>query len=161
MHARDTYRTPSEVVNDFLHVAPVDLNGMAGALGLSVVQDRSLPNEISGRIERVGTDGFRITVNGRHPLNRRRFTLAHEIGHYVLHRDLIGDGITDDALYRSALNDDFERQANRFAADVLMPARLVREAFRAGIRSFVALAKHFLVSADAARIRMQEMRLGG
>jgi hypothetical protein len=37
------------------------------------------------------------------------------------HRDLIGDGLIDDGMYRSKLGGDYERQANRFAAEILMP----------------------------------------
>jgi Zn-dependent peptidase ImmA (M78 family) len=36
-----------------------------------------------------------------HP-NRQRFTLAHEIAHYVLHRDLVENGIVDDTMYIEA-----------------------------------------------------------
>ena len=46
-------------------------------------------------------DGYRIVVNSGHNRVRRRFTAAHELGHYVYHRDLIGDGIYDDAAYRT------------------------------------------------------------
>ena len=51
--------------------------------------------------------------------------MAHEIGHYLLHRDQIGSGIVDDALYRSSLSDRREAEANRIAADILMPEGLV------------------------------------
>ncbi|HCM3005245.1 TPA: ImmA/IrrE family metallo-endopeptidase, partial [Klebsiella pneumoniae] len=58
---------------------------------------------------------------------RQRFTLAHEIAHFLLHRDRIGDGITDDILYRSKLSDFMEVQANRLAADILMPGHLLEK----------------------------------
>lgn len=51
-------------------------------------------------LERVG-DTFLITVAANDPLTRQRFTLAHELGHYMLHRTLIGDGLDDDRAYRS------------------------------------------------------------
>ena len=153
--------SPVEIIIPFLDHAPVDLDGMAAALGVAVIRDPSLPAGISGKIERSGR-GFRIVVNGTHGPLRQRFTLAHEIAHYVLHRDLIGDGVTDDAMYRSGrLSDDYERQANRYAADLLMPARLIRAAWREGVRSFADMAARFDVSAEAARIRMRDLRLGG
>jgi hypothetical protein len=85
---------------------PVDLLGMADELGLTVAFSHSLPTGVSGRIYRSGKarGGFAIDVNATESATRQRFTLAHEIAHYVLHRDLIGDSVSDDALYRSALD---------------------------------------------------------
>ncbi|WP_244665103.1 ImmA/IrrE family metallo-endopeptidase [Candidatus Symbiopectobacterium sp. 'North America'] len=67
-----------------------------------------------------------IRVNRHDVKERQRFTLAHEIAHFLLHRDRIGDGITDDILYRSKLSDFMEVQANRLAADILMPGHLIQ-----------------------------------
>src|SRR3546814_15171584 len=78
--------------------------------------------------ERGGESGFAIYVNGSHPRVRRRFSIAHEIAHFALHRNLIGDGVTDDAMYSSNLSSAVEVQANRLAADILMPWHLIREA---------------------------------
>lgn len=60
----------------------------------------NLAKGISGMLERVG-DTFLITVAANDPLTRQRFTLAYELGHYMLHRKLIGDGLDDDRAYRS------------------------------------------------------------
>lgn len=153
--------TPIEIVGRFLNQAPVDLAAMSRALGLNVVYSAVLPDDVSGKIERKG-DGYLVTVNARHPKRRQRFTLAHEIAHYVLHRDYIGDGITDNAMYRSAgLSDAVEQQANRYAADILMPAATMRRLYREGKMSFAQMAEAFDVSTDAAKVRMRDLRLGG
>lgn len=149
---------PMEVVARHVDSAPVDLDAMAAELGLTVIRSKSLGGDVSGSIRRSRT-GFIVRVNADHPVTRQRFTLAHEIGHFVLHRDLIGDGITDDALYRSTLGGDIETQANRFAADILMPARLVRQVWREGERSLVGLTERFGVSEDAMRIRLRSLGL--
>lgn len=151
--------TPVEIVGRFLGHEPVPLDEIAQALGLDVVYSRVLPDDISGKIERAGPR-YRVTVNARHTRQRQRFTLAHEIAHYVMHRDLIGDGVTDNAMYRSGLSDAIEQQANRYAADILMPASTVRRAYRNGVKSFAEMAQLFDVSTDAARIRMRDLRLG-
>jgi Zn-dependent peptidase ImmA (M78 family) len=154
-------RLAIEIVNDFLQQTPVDLNGMAQAMGLEVLEDRGFSDEISGMIERRSDGKFRIRVNARHHPNRKRFTLAHEIAHYVLHRDLIGTGVTDNALYRSTtLSDSLESQANRYAAGLLMPEGLVRQKRREGMLSYAQMAEVFGVSPDAARIRLRELRVG-
>ncbi|MCV5491602.1 ImmA/IrrE family metallo-endopeptidase, partial [Escherichia coli] len=56
---------------------------------------------------------------------RRRYTLAHEIAHFLLHRHLLRDGITDDVLYRSSQSSQIEAEANRLAADIIMPMHQV------------------------------------
>src|SRR3546814_1249474 len=60
-----------------------------------------------------------------------------------LHRNLIGDGVTDDAMYRSNLSSAVEVQANRMAADILMPWHLIREATDKGIDTVERLAEYF------------------
>ena len=84
---------------------------------------------------------------------------GNAIAHFVLHRDLIGDGIVDDAMYRSKKGDEIERQANAYAATILMPAPLVIAKFRAGEKSFAGIAMAFEVSSEVAHIRMRELRL--
>lgn len=156
MLARAEAPSAIEIAARFMKQAPVDLDGMAGALGVEVVSDPRLPEGIAGRIERSGR-GYRATINGRDGRRRQRFTLAHELAHVILHRDLLGDGIVDDVLYRSRMSSDIESQANRFAADLLMPAALMREFWRQGVRSFADMAARFDVSAEAARIRMHDL----
>lgn len=151
--------TPIEIVGRFLDDAPVDLDGMAQALGLDVRYEASMPSNVAGSIRRVG-DRFRVDINGRHSKWRQRFTLAHEIAHYVLHRDLIGDGITDTDKYRSRLSDDLETQANRFAVEILMPARTLRPLYlRDGVRDLASLTSRLCVSEEAMRIRLRSLGL--
>lgn len=158
-------QSPIEILNASRPaVAPVDVNELARKLGLRVHHTLSLPETVSGAIKREQARGeepiFRIFVNANDHRRRQRFTLAHEIAHYVLHRDMIGDGITDDAMYRSSLGDDYERQANRMAASILMPAQLVRQYYRGGMISLAPLAEMFDVSSDAIRIRLKELGFG-
>jgi hypothetical protein len=142
---------------------PVDVAALARVLGLGVRSSATLPGDAAGMIVRAegSLSGYIIYINAKDNPRRQRFTLAHEIAHYILHRDMIGDGITDDAMYRSALGDVYERQANRMAADILMPAQLVKNYYRFSavpppISSF---AREFGVSEDAMRIRLQELGL--
>lgn len=141
---------------------PVDVNGLARDLGLTVITDHAMPEDVAGKIVRDPRNspaGFTIFINGRDNPRRRRFTLAHEAAHYILHRDLIGDGLIDSAFYRSKLSDIYERQANRLAADILMPSTAVRNFYEAGIIESEALAQRFNVSGQAMAIRMAELRL--
>ena len=107
---------------------PVKLGDLASSLGL-VVKAGTLRAGISGEIRKSSesTAGFIIRVNRHENKTRQRFTLAHEIAHYLLHRDKIGDGIEDDLLYRSPLSSNLEVEANYLAADILMPWKIISE----------------------------------
>jgi Zn-dependent peptidase ImmA (M78 family) len=73
-----------------------------------------------------------IGVNSNHPPNRKNFTIAHELGHYLLH-DV--DEIHVDRQFKVRLRskassegfDVAEKEANLFAAELLMPAHLLEE----------------------------------
>lgn len=139
---------------------PVRLAELARQLGLTV-RAATLPPGISGEIrpDPAAPGRYIIRVNRHDSTERQRFTVAHEIGHYLLHRDQIGNGITDDVLFRSRLTDRREAEANRIAADLLMPDHLINQALdRAkliGVDDVVDyLARQFEVSDAAMKIRL-------
>ncbi|MCE0504187.1 ImmA/IrrE family metallo-endopeptidase [Roseivivax sp. GX 12232] len=142
--------------------APVDLEGLASSLGLKV-NYAYLPAGISGEL--VSDNGsFSININAGDPPTRQRFTLAHEIGHYVRHRDLIGTGLDDDRAYRSTNQGRYfntrigpkqETEANKFAANLLMPWDLIEEMQEAGLNRS-QIAGQLGVSEHAMAIRLGE-----
>ncbi|NDW03075.1 ImmA/IrrE family metallo-endopeptidase [Jiella pacifica] len=145
-------------IDDLLAVAPVDIDQVATRLGLAIYE-RSLPEGVSGMIERSPTyeteSGFVIFVDDGEAYVRQRFTAAHEIGHYVLHRDRIGEGVTENYLLRSdRLSNWVEVQANRFAADLLMPLPLIEALTKQGYTSVPELAHKLQVSEIAMGIRL-------
>jgi len=152
-----------EIIRKHQKSAPVQVVPIAEALGLAVYRTSDWSDETSGMItrdaDRGGNSGFAIYVNAKHSEVRRRFTIAHEIAHFVLHRDLVGDGITEDALYRSGFSSAVEREANGLAAEILMPRHLVRECFAAGLRDAAALATKFNVSRQAMEYRLANLGL--
>ena len=142
-----------QIVEYHQRKVPVKVVALANALGIRVKRTSQWPDEICGAI--VSKDKrFTIWTNANHPATRRRFTIAHEIGHYVLHREHIGDGIRDDAMFRSKLNSLLESAANRYAAGLLMPWPLVVDAMEDGLDSIEKLATHFQVSKTAMSIRL-------
>lgn len=149
----------------FLHTEkrpPIDVNALAADLGLRVVYRDDFPEDISGQIikdpQRGGPSGYLVNVNAGHWRVRQRYTLAHEIAHFLLHADRIGDGLTDDGLYRSSLKSVYEREADQLAANILMPAAMVRVHSLAGL-GLKAMAKAFDVSEQAMKIRLRQMKL--
>lgn len=153
-----TYAEKMETVRNHQMVAPVQTVPLARALGLEVYHVPSWPGDLSGKIIRSsdmgGESGYAIFVNKGHHPNRRRFTTAHEIAHFVLHESFIGDGIVDDGLYRSSLSNAMEAQANKLAADILMPWHLLNQYIDAGRDSVTELALAFEVSESAMSIRL-------
>lgn len=105
---------------------PVSLSNIASRLGIPVIA-ATLPPGISGEIRPSANSdsGYEIRVNRHDSKPRQRFTVAHEIAHYLLHEHLIGDGIRDSVLYRSAQSSAVEAEANRIAADLVMPANTI------------------------------------
>ena len=74
----------------------------------------------------------------------------------LMHRDKIGDGIFDDAMYRSEkMNSQEEFEANNTAADLLMPKHLVNARVRQGFTNITQLSSDFQVSDAAMRVRMR------
>jgi IrrE N-terminal-like domain len=92
---------------------------------------------------------------------RRRFTIAHELGHWRLHRDADERGvfcragsIEPDATEPRAQLPTTEDEANVFAAAVLMPARLVEDQYVQCQRDFVRLCDKFGASGAAMGRRL-------
>lgn len=119
------------------------------------VYNSSMSSNISGAIIKEGDNRYVIYVNDKHSHNRQRFTIAHEIAHYILHREKIGDKLTDNAMYRSKLSNVFERQANILASEILMPVHFVMQ-FIEENKSVPEMASLFKVSEEAMRIRLRQ-----
>ena len=148
----------SEIIDRHQESLPVDVVALAKDMGATVYRANNWPLNASGMIkvdQKVGGhEGFVIYVNAQHHVNRRRFTIAHEIAHIMLHRDLIGNGITTDGLYRSGLGSGVERAANRVAGNILMPWSWINRLIDDGVTSVNALARQFQVSHDAMVIQL-------
>ena len=96
---------------------------------------------------------YEIIVNSRtRSPNRIRFTVAHELGHFFLHAQ-------DRRAYRqSTCRGEVEREANSFAAELLMPAHAMRPLLMR-YHSTQAMANYCGVSYQAMTYRLQELGL--
>ena len=143
---------------------PVDVEKMARGLGIDI-QLQDFPDEVSGALFR-GPDRVVIAANANHHRNRRRFTVAHELGHHLLHPDSPAYydrehqiGMHLRARVAGMQWDSKEVEANRFAAELLMPRRLVLAAIgQAEITDAGSLAEIFEVSEQAMTYRLAELR---
>lgn len=156
---------------------PIDLLKVAESLNVNVHYD-PLENNVSGVLVVKGQERHAI-INSAHHSNRQRFSLAHELGHLILH-DSEGDrlfvdtnmrvyqrvGSSTDTAYshpESTTSPREEQEANRFASALLMPEDLVKEEARnidlSDETDVAFLARAFGVSDQAMSIRLQQLGL--
>jgi Zn-dependent peptidase ImmA (M78 family) len=150
---------------------PVPIDQVARRLGAQI---RYIPfegdGEISGMLFRNSEQAV-IGVNSLHHPNRQRFTIAHEIGHLLLHK---GTEIhVDKALFNINLRDSVssraldrnEIDANRFAAELLMPKHLLtadleqQDVDLESEEDLSGLARRYRVSVQALTFRLANLRL--
>lgn len=152
--------------------APVEFENLEVAfLPVSVEYSlEEMPDDVSGFITYKHGKYF-IVVNENHPETRRRFTQAHELGHYVLghladtHLLIDSKKESQFKLYRSEFHSNAEyakeREANIFAANLLMPERLVIEEIQSTVYDEMdlptvieSLSEKFKVSKEAMYYRL-------
>ena len=155
-HLTDQQKEAIEKSQQSLLDKPVDIVKLAKNLGIAKVVRSDLGEKISGMIEKR-KEGFVIITNEAEPKVRRRFTIAHELAHFLLHKDQISDGITENTLYRGGLSNRCEVEANRLAADILMPLGKIEEYINREGTAHVSLkgmADNFEVSISAMTVRL-------
>jgi Zn-dependent peptidase ImmA (M78 family) len=147
--------------------APVPVDRLAATLGAEIVH-RRFSGEISGIVHRNRDGTAVIGVNSLHSIQRQRFTIAHEIGHLLLHTDenLHVDknfpiGLRSENPEMSASANEVE--ANQFAAALLMPPDLMAKDIRPYVGKDVLiairmLARKYKVSEQAMSIRLSSLR---
>lgn len=146
---------------------PVPVEEIAKWRGVRLVY-RPLNRELSGMIFiREGTPI--VGINSLHHPNRRRFTIAHELAHYELHRNSIDDQVHVDkkfsVLMRNSSSasgtDRIEIDANMFAAELLMPMYLLNPLLgRYDIDDdgpLLRLSRMFRVSRQALEYRIRQL----
>lgn len=149
--------TPLEEIADYYHIE---------------IQEEEFEGDLSGVLIR-DINSVIIGVNSLHADTRKRFTIAHELGHFFLHK---GEPVHIDRGFRvnfrngnSSLAVDFEEvEANAFAAALLMPEKklktIVRGKLREGIdledsKELKKIANQFGVSQQALIIRLMKLEL--
>lgn len=118
---------------------------------------KPLDSNVSGEL--ICKNGkWTMIVNTKHPLTRQRFTMSHELGHYVSHRQKC-TMFTDSLFYRkNEKKDPIEYQADKFAAEILMPEEYVKNAIiNKGVLNVDNLAALFGVSGQAMLFRLKDL----
>jgi Zn-dependent peptidase ImmA (M78 family) len=163
-------QSPAEKVlaDHNIHTAPVPVDRIAKSMGAQL-RFSPLDQELSGMI--FIKDGIPIIgVNSLHHPNRQRFTISHEIGHLVLHREQLTSSVhvdKDFKLFRgpgaSEGTDPMEVAANNFGAELLLPRAFLQpliENLHFDIddeKPLEDLAKKFRVSKQVLTYRIQNL----
>lgn len=175
MDKRDSILAKAEEAYRIYNQYPVPIEKVAEHYGFNVLE-ANLSSSISGYIlindefiEKYNSNKI-ILVNSNNTYKRRRFTIAHELGHYLLEVD------KDDRYYafRDETNqgNDHERAADSFAANLLMPEKLINKEIEnyKNAADFYGdkwteydlvyyISRIFNVSEPAARVRLRYLKV--
>jgi Zn-dependent peptidase ImmA (M78 family) len=144
----------------------IDMVKLAQALDIDVYAkegDDTFNSEIS--FDKTA-DKFFIIVNANHPLVRQRFSIAHELAHYIFHPEKIRkEGYMNREIVEE-VNKKSEEEADSFAAEILMPEELVNDyveehSLKKNVKMteeiINSIADHFKVSRTVALLRMRHL----
>ena len=148
---------------------PIDVRGAVERLGGELIEGSALDVSVEALVRRK-MDSFQIVLHDNKPDRRKRFSIAHEMGHLFLHMgylinpELWGtmDEYKDSVYYRYGHGVE-EDEANEFAACLLMP----ESEFRAALSKCTedpntvleTLSERFDVSKEAVSIRARNLGL--
>jgi len=136
-----------------IYSPPVPVERVAELFSLKIVYYSKFPDSVSGAI--IQEEGLNaIGVNSNHPKVRQRFTIAHELGHYIMGHD--DTRIIDDTFDKPT---NKEQEANKFAAELLMPRNMLKRDIEEKEYDIPMLAKRYEVSEQAISVRLLETAL--
>ena len=139
-----------------------DISKIVELIGGVVKDDFELSELSDGYIKKTSSVSFEICVSSKCSLERRNFTVAHEIGHLFLHMGYrtnpeLWNSVSDDLVYNRSGQSDEEYQANSFAAAFLMPENTFVEVLKRNSNgktvNMASVANYFGVSVSEAVTR--------
>jgi len=149
-------------------VGYVDVIKLANNLGVDVFLSTNESENFNACIEKDSeTNRYNIVINPAQPYERQRFSIAHELAHFTLHKNKLDElgklnRDPDDVVTKTE-----ESHADHLAAEILMPTQLVekyteeiglnkdQEVKRVVIEK---IASFFKVSKTVAAIKLRELK---
>ena len=119
------------------------------------IYKKEMDSDISGKLEYKGGSWI-MTVNMKHPEVRQRYTMGHELGHYLNHRNSI-KSFEDTVFFRNSQKSSMEYMADQFAACLLMPESDINKLIEAGVNTVKMMANKFGVSLEAMKYRLEQL----
>lgn len=133
----------------------IDIEAIAYDAGIEILYERLYGCEAT----LVGFGSRAIaTINPSLSRGRERFSIAHEIGHWIMHRGKSFRCRVDDIVQNYEADVRLEKEADLFASHLLMPTSIfrlsIKAANRPGLRDLQEIANQFEVSLQAVSIRL-------
>lgn len=149
----------TEIAKKYNDEFPVNPIAIATRNGIKVYE-KELKDTIDGGIVKRINGQYEIYVNSNMSLARKRFTIAHELGHYFLHQSQQKEGtIVDYRDYDSSIGvSQREIAANNFAAALLMNRDSIIKAWKEN-NSFYYVADMYGVSVSAVKYRLKNLKV--
>ena len=161
--------------------APIDVNEVVARLSqikhmVVQIHEEKFANSLNGISAILVKEKNKaiIAVNSIDSESRKRFSISHELGHLLLHGNHEGlkveKGIQPQLFNKvvytraDAVHDKAEREANEFAAELLMPEDLIKTDFEKALKDnddnlISVLAKKYKVSEIAMQYRLNNLHL--
>lgn len=160
-----------DILDKYPSQLPVPVISIAKDLGLEIYETKDFEEWQSGSLKKED-EKFVIYLNANHSASRKRFTIAHEIAHFLKHKKYLEDKgeIVEDTkqpIEKPALNRNskvktadsqkyLEAEANQLAAEILMPEDEFKKAWKES-NDVEDLSVRFGVSPTAITIRAKEL----
>ena len=121
--------------------------------------------ELSGVLFKSEGEQWNLLVNKMDSTARKLFTIAHELGHFYLHRNNENqfiDGELVRARNENTRFDEYELEANEFAGNLLMPKKEIEQKLQSrdivvDLKKIKELSEQFLVSTFAIQTRLKNL----
>lgn len=155
------YQIAESFAKQFDYTPGGDIHALVERLGgrVTVADSLGMDPTQSGSLYVDGPEDFKIVLPAHTGPSRDRFTIAHELGHYVLHYLWDPQKAVGKMMATRRGSDRIEWEANWFAAAFLMPSEEFRREYALHGGDLSALAHRFGVSAQAAEVRARGLGL--
>jgi Zn-dependent peptidase ImmA (M78 family) len=148
-------------LQDIYNVYPVLIGKICQKLNITVFFDDNMTNDYFGNIIK-NADGCVININSRHSAQTNMFTIAHELGHFIKHNEKlskIGQFMDRKSSGYTKEEKQNERQANDFAAELLMPSDKFYQVYKENMGDIKKLTEFFMVSEEVIYFRAVKLGL--
>ena len=137
---------------------PIDLTRILHRYNAQIALADFNQTDVAGKLEKKPKGGYKIHISRRDSFQRQAFTIAHELGHIVLHPDVKVDVYRDKAAHLDQEESVQEQEANLFASAILMPREAVLSILKITDKQ-EDFAEIFKVSMSACSYRLKALEL--
>ena len=158
------FKNPEELIvfakSHKIEIEPLDVVALCKILNIMLLF-APMDDEISGLLNKDKKKKCWIMkINSLHHPHRQRFTIAHEIAHFIKH-SYQTSFFQDKTFFRNSDSNPLEREANQFAAELFMPHDSFHRFFKEQSPNIKNISEHFKVSSMAVQIRAKQLGYKG